>query len=178
MNNDQLLTLLSTKQKDWIKMARSFGLDQDDANDIVQEMYIRIHSSVKDPDIIMYNEKEVNTCYIYVTLRNIFLASIKEKNKTDRLDEDDTLLSYDYDDVRDEMMTNLLILTETEISTWSWYDSKIYNLYFKQGYTLKKLSEETGISVSSIFNTIKNCKQRIKNNIGKKYEVFKKYEEN
>jgi hypothetical protein len=32
---------------------------------------------------------------------------------------------------------------------------------------------ETNISVTSIFNTVKTCKKRIKNNVGEDYEDFK-----
>jgi DNA-directed RNA polymerase specialized sigma24 family protein len=70
-----VIDLVAEKHDDWIHMARSFGCSEDDANELVQEMYLRIHRYVESPEKIMYNETEVNTFYIYVTLRNLFLSN-------------------------------------------------------------------------------------------------------
>ena len=51
-------------------MAKSFGVSPEDANELVQQMYIRITDYVSNPKKILYNEIEVNTYYVYVTLRN------------------------------------------------------------------------------------------------------------
>ena len=59
-------------------MAKSFGVTDDDANELVQEMYLRLHKYVDDPERIMYNDDEVNTFYVYVTLRNIYLSGTKK----------------------------------------------------------------------------------------------------
>jgi predicted DNA-binding protein YlxM (UPF0122 family) len=45
-------------------------------------------------------------------------------------------------------------------------------LYKNTDKSLRQISSETSISVTSIFNTIKTCKKRIKNNIGEDYEDF------
>ena len=37
---------------------------------------------------------------------------------------------------------------------------------------MRKLASETGISLTSIFTTIKNCKNRIKENIGEDYQDY------
>ena len=46
--NCEILDILSQKHQDWYNMARSFGLSDDDSNEIVQEMYIRIYEYTKD----------------------------------------------------------------------------------------------------------------------------------
>ena len=55
-------------------MAKSFGCDDDAANELVQGMYIRLTKYVDKVDKIMYDENNVNTYYVYVTLRNLFLS--------------------------------------------------------------------------------------------------------
>jgi len=37
-------------------MAKSFGLSYDDANEIVQQMYVRVTDYVDDVNKILYNE--------------------------------------------------------------------------------------------------------------------------
>ena len=62
-------------------MASSFKINNEDANEIVQEMYIRMHDYTKDIERIMYNEKEINTFYIYITMRNIYYSKFLQFGK-------------------------------------------------------------------------------------------------
>ena len=70
--NSNILDILAKKHNEWIKMAKSFKLNNNDANELVQEMYLRMYDYTKDVNRIMYNEKEINTFYIYITLRNLY----------------------------------------------------------------------------------------------------------
>ncbi len=169
MNN--LLVIISKRHDDWIKMVLSFGADIELANDIVQSMYIRIFDLVKDPDRIMYNETEVNGYFIFTLLRNRYLSIVNKKSKIDYnydMVQYEEVAEYEENDIQTDY---LLKLINEEINTWSWYDSKIYNLYYYEGYTIKKLSDETGISVSSIFNTLKTCRLKIKSKFNNLYYV-------
>ena len=67
-------------------MARSFGADQELAQDIVQEMYVRLYKYVEDAEKIMYNKKEVNTFFVYVTLRNMYTSLMKAKARFEFVD--------------------------------------------------------------------------------------------
>lgn len=49
-----------------------------------------------------------------------------------------------------------------------WYDKELFKLYYYQGNTLHGLAEQTGISRTSIFNTIKRVKNYIKQRIDEK----------
>ena len=52
----------------WVRMAQKF--DYDNAEDLVQEMYIKIHN---------LNPTEVNEVYIYRTIKSIFVDGYKKK---------------------------------------------------------------------------------------------------
>ena len=67
-------------------MARSFGADQELAQDIVQEMYVRLYKYVDEAEKIMYNETEVNTFFVYVTLRNMYTTLMKAKARFEFID--------------------------------------------------------------------------------------------
>ncbi len=62
--SSNILEILSKRHLDWIKMAKSFKLNNNDANELVQEMYLRMYDYTKDVNRIMYNKKEINTFYI------------------------------------------------------------------------------------------------------------------
>ena len=77
----RVIDLLAQKHNDWIRMAMSFKINEDQANEIVQEMYLRINDYVKDAKKIMYNDKEINTFYVYITLRNIYYSNFYNTGK-------------------------------------------------------------------------------------------------
>lgn len=171
MTINELLELLSKKQLTWIKMVKSFGASQEVAEDQVQEMYLRMYDLVKDPDRVMFNETEVNTQFVYTLLRNRYFTRLNNENK---IDTNVDVYKYEaldkqYDIERDYRLHDLVELIEKEVNTWEWYDTKIYNLYYKEGYNLRVLSEETGICITSIYNTIKNCRIKIRNKFGNIY---------
>ena len=62
------LVLLAEKHDDWIRIVRSFGCNNDTSEDLVQEMYIKIHYIITKGGDIMYNDTEINHFYIFRTL--------------------------------------------------------------------------------------------------------------
>ena len=62
---------------------------------------------------------------------------------------------------------------DSEIDNWHWYDKKLFVLYRDSGLSIRKLAAETKISWVSIFNTLKNAKNIIKEKLREDYEDFK-----
>ena len=58
--SSNILDILAKRHDEWIKMANSFKLNNNDAKELVQEMYLRMYNYTKDVNRIMYNEKEIN----------------------------------------------------------------------------------------------------------------------
>ena len=77
MTKNELLDKLAEKYDDWWNMAKSFKVSDDEASELVQEMFIRIYDYVKEPKKILYNENEINTFYVYITLRNLYYSNLK-----------------------------------------------------------------------------------------------------
>jgi predicted DNA-binding protein YlxM (UPF0122 family) len=53
-----------------------------------------------------------------------------------------------------------------EILNWHWYDTKLFTLYLKEDMSMRDIASETNISLTSIYNTLKNCKERLRENVG------------
>jgi hypothetical protein len=163
-------------------MARSFRISDSDANELVQEMYVRICKYVDDHDRIMYNPAELNTYYIYVTLRNLYLSSFHKDKRINHYSIDDALHMDDFIDLNYKCMNlenqiefnNLVKEIQTEVLEWYWYDKKIWDIHFNSQMSMRKISRETNISLSSIFNTLSNGKKKIRD---KTQEQYKKYKE-
>jgi len=152
-------------------MAMSFGADRDSAQDLVQDMYLRMYKYVENPERIMYNEDEVNTYFVFVVLRNLYISSQKAMTFSE-LEE----LEGEMDEPNYEMEmahNNLIDELWEEVDSWHWYDTKLFKLYHNTNMTIKKISEETKISERSIWNTLDNGRKRIQTNRKEAYQAWK-----
>jgi RNA polymerase sigma factor (sigma-70 family) len=175
---EQIIKILADKQKDWFYMAKSFGVSDEDANELVQQMYIRISDYVKDVSKIMYNDTEVNTYYVYITLRNLYLSDFHKANKRTSYIEDlpEDIVDYRIDNIKieeeKEYFDRVIDKVESIVEKWYWYDKKVFNIHFYEEMSMRKISKETKISLSSIFNTLSNGKKKIKSQA---IEDYKRY---
>ena len=166
-----ILELLSKRHDEWIRMAMSFGADRDSAQDLVQDMYLRMYKYVENPERIMYNEDEVNTYFVFVVLRNLFISSQKSMSFDELEDIDGEMEepNYDYENAYNRLLDELW----EEVESWHWYDTKLFKLYHNTDMTIKRISEETKISERSIWNTLDNGRKRIQANRKEAYEAWK-----
>jgi len=176
---EQVIKILAEKHKDWIYMAKSFGVSDDDANELVQQMYIRICGYVKDVSKIMYNEDEVNTYYVYVTLRNLYLSNFHKLGNKFVYSEDlpvDKVDSIEYIAVNEEekqRFDRIIDKVEDIVDEWYWYDKRVFNIHFYDQMSMRKIARETKISLSSIFNTLSNGKKKIKEGAIQEYKKYR-----
>lgn len=174
----EIIKILADKQLDWFYMAKSFGVSDEDANELVQQMYIRICDYVKDVSKIMYNDSEVNTYYVYITLRNLYLSGFHKINKkTDYIDDlPEDVVNYRIDNVKieeeKEYFDKVIDKIEDIVDQWYWYDKKVFNIHFYDEMSMRKISKETKISLSSIFNTLSNGKKKIKSQAIEEYKRY------
>ena len=120
----------------------------------------------------MYGD-EVNTYFVFVVLRNLFVSS-KKKMQYDSIEESTIEGSQEQHDFEAEIIYDDLINEIwDEVDSWHWYDSKLFKLYHNTDMTIKKISEETKISERSIWNTLDNGRKKIKHKRQKAYQAWK-----
>lgn len=152
-------------------MAKSFKCSDDTANEIVQEMYIRLSKYVDEPERIMYNQQEINTYYVYVTMRNIYLTSLQKKNRTIQYIElKDNRNHEDADIEREKALQKVVDNIKKRVDTWYWYDKKLWDIHFERQMSMRAIASATTISLSSIFNTLKANKKKIRDEFGEDIE--------
>lgn len=156
-----MLELLAKEHTLWIKMVVNMGCSKDVAEDIVQEMYIKLHRLIKDENKIMYNDEEVNRFYVFVTLKNLYVDYRKAKGKYNffEFEERDDVIDDEDSTDRDEAFSNLISSITEEINSWHLYDAKLCNTYFKSNLSLRDISTGSKISLTSIFNSVRNYKK-------------------
>jgi len=165
----KLLDKLAERDADWLRMSQSFGLEEDSARELVQEMYVHLYNKTTY-DKIKYGDDDVNTFFVYVTLRNLYYDKQRKKVIFSELPSS----IEDEPDIRNkETLENLLSDLAETIDNMHWYDQKIFEIYYGDGETIRELSEGSRISSSSIFNTIKNVRKKIQKKHQAKYQAYK-----
>jgi hypothetical protein len=174
-----LLEILSEKHSTWIKYIVSFGCKRDIAEDFVQEMYIKIYnySQKKDNDL-MYNEKEINYFFVYVTLKNMYYDNLRKKKNIVIVSVEDVDLTDDliYSEVvfnlQSDMVKVWVLELDTKINNIGEYNTEkaslsyikfVYQKIFTENMSVSELSREVGISYWSLRNTVQIIKEQIKN---------------
>ena len=158
------LEKIASKHKDWVRIVNSFGCEGSKCEDIVQEMYIKIHTLIVKGIDISY-EDDINHFYIYRILRSLFIDLCRKEAKI-------TKVNIDYLEkfIQEEEVTNdkdilgKMQQLDTLLDKVYWYDRKVFDLV-SEGMSIAELSKKSGISYYSLYNTYKNVKSLIKNEI-------------
>lgn len=174
-----MLELLAKNHSTWLQMVLGFGCSRSVAEDIVQSMYLRMHKYIKDKKRIMYNDDEVNKFFIYVTLKNMYKTYVTSKNKYSfyEIREDDSveyeLEDFNMDADMEDAFIRLMGKINEEISTWHKYDKILSEKYLKTDYSLRDIASLSGISLTSIYNSMKYNKKVLKDKFNEDWLDFK-----
>ena len=165
-------------------MGLSMGIPSHLVEDFVQEMYLRLNKYVKSPDKIMYSETDVNKFYVYITIKNLYNDYLKEKSKYHMVRLDDIDVVYEIVEPTPEAQKKseiqkqkaeerLIDMIQQEVNGWDrWYDQKLFKVYYETDISMRKLSKDTNISVTSIFNSCKNYKQILNTKFAEDFQDY------
>lgn len=172
----------------WHNYLKSWGCNIDTAKDLIQEMYIQIDTYLKKhKKSIMYNKKEINFYFVYLTLYSMFKdlkraekrVQIVSLENLDYIQNEETVIIQDnYNNFQaiEEWFLNQDYLDMTEIERpteenlevydrnkmYNFYQRKIFEEVFLNKKSIKQLSRDTSISYYSLYNTVRNIKEQIK----------------
>ena len=173
MGETQWLSKVAERHSEWIKIVESFG-EKNFQEDIVQQAYLIIYKYASEEKII--NKGVVSRGYMFFTLRSTWLQFINAKNKIKKVELDNEEVytqiadhsemdeQIGYDDLRSKI--------DQHIENWRWYDRTLFKLYRDTDMSIRKIAEETNISWVSIFNTLKKCKEELKEIFKEDYEDY------
>lgn len=158
------IILIAEKNEIWIDIVQSFGCTKETAEDIVQEMYIKIQKTLSKglATDIMYNGEEINYYYIFKCLNSIFIdLKRKEKNKNVVLIEDAGKLNIIYQlDIEVDFKQEYDKI-QKELKKMYWYDRKVFEI-INSGESIAELSRKSKIPYYSLYNTYHKVKTRLK----------------
>ncbi len=169
-----VLNLLAKSHSEWLKMAYKFGAG-DYAEDIVQEMYLRLHKYVDDPERIMYGD-EPNKLFVWVTLRNLVRKHQSGNNRLIFVDEyhEHESFSEEMHNEEDDMFEDFIDSVWDKAKEMYWFDYKMFELYHTTDMSMRDIEKETSISLRTIFTTLNKAKEYVRENLHEEYEEYKK----
>ena len=155
-----MLEKIYASHNKWINTVLKFGCTQNEAEDIVGNMYVIIGTMLKKGLNIAYGD-DVNYYYIYLTLKTSFLQ-MKNRQTKEKKVSIDLVLDIESGEYVDFDAANDIVLEE--LDNVHWYDKKVFELI--QGeYSITELSNKTNITYHSLYNTYRKTKQKLRNKI-------------
>mgnify|MGYP001808629037 CR=1 FL=1 len=159
MDKNKVLSLLAEYHNKWLANVNALINDENiQAEDIVQDMYLKIHSS-KDEIInkaivdskphIGYINKILYTMYLKVQKQESLKTELKDNHTVE--EKQPEINKFNIEKKIDEI-----------VNSFYWFDRKLFNLYRKEFHTIRSLSKATKISHVVVHNTISKCKKKIK----------------
>lgn len=149
--------------KEWVDTCKALG-GGDYSEDIVQEMYIKLHKYATYDKII--KDGILQKGYVFFTLKSI-IYTLKNKQKNVYKEELKNNIAYDDSDIEEHKafdkfcnsLDDYLLSKEKESE---WYRSRLFYIYKETGLSMRKLGELSDISWVSIFYNLKKVKSEIK----------------
>lgn len=170
-----MLDLLAQRHTEWVDMAIAVGCPKPYAEDVVQEVYIKLD---KYQDSIQHKlvlkDNTINTFYMFVTIRNMVRTMLKEEGTYVNYEEfyyEESAAEPDME--MERAFNNLINKIKDEASTWGRYHSKLFNVYYMTDFSMRDIADGTGIGLTHIYNNLKIYKNIIKENYSEDYEDLK-----
>lgn len=149
------MILIANKHNTWIDIVQTFGCNKRTAEDITQEMYIKIQLKLEKGLDIMYKD-EINYYYIFKTLRTLFL-DLKRKGKNISMIPLDNVHLINNDVNYDESYEKV----KHALNEMWWYDRKVFEI-INNGESIAEFSRKSYIQYYSLYNTYRKVKDKLK----------------
>lgn len=149
-----------------------------DAQDLVQDLYViileydqeKIKKIVENGHLVFWSARVLMNQY--VRTNSAFKTKYYTKLRTENYD----VKNFQYFDSIEELVEfeNKLQFVKDKMNNLHEYDKLLFEIYFSSGKSIRKLAKDTGISTTSIYTTLKNVKQYLKDEVESEYKEFER----
>ena len=133
-----------------VKYAKSIGAGYY-AEDVVQEAYIKC-----------LNNNNLNEGYIILAIRSVAFDLHRANKRVQKVELQDNMIIEDEEYIEKPEINFTKI--EPMLKDVHWFHVKIFKLYCTEIKSIRKLAKKTKIGERTIFNSIKLCKEKLKEN--------------
>lgn len=147
-------------------MAAKISRDNNAANDMVQEMYIKLLDIQNKKGTIAHISygNEPNSAWVYRVMYNAFVDSKRRKGiKTSQLNGHEAADEQHHNKEEHEkdiskLMAAIAKLNKDEATR---YECQYFLYYIGSGLSLRQLAKQNNTTVPKIYNAIRNAKERL-----------------
>ena len=140
-----MIEILAKKDSYWRKMAFNICKDASTADDLVNDMYLKLHDC----------KKEINDGYVYRVINSIFIDSKRKTKNTIDLDISSILIQESDTEIDFEVEQEYNV-TKKVFKGLKTYEQIIIKHSYEDG--LRKFSRDSDISISTVQKIRNKCK--------------------
>lgn len=169
------LSKVAEHHKLYIRYVKALGINTH-AEDLVQQMYLRLHKYANEEKTI--TNGKVNKHYVWRVLYNICQSYRKDSKKFVMVPLDNyyNLVAEqpvtDKEEAYERIMQKMFREIDELDSKGYPYNKELFNLYAESAMSMRCISSVTDISLTSIFNTLKNCREQLSDELREDIEDF------
>ena len=152
-----LLNQISKNDKYFRKMALKITKNKFDADELVQEMYLKLHRYNQDKLKEMVSKGVIKFVCVRI-LQQLFIDLCRTKKITNDLDEN---LCNESEFQFDERIEKI----QMHLKNLNWYDRKLFEIYIYEEHTMRSLSNATKIPLTEIWKSINRSKKILKKSL-------------
>lgn len=193
-SNNLWLKEIADSHSQWVKTVQGIGGDLY-SEDIVQEMYLKLHKSVqkRGSHTFLFKDGKLQKGYVFFTLRSILYTYLGQRNKHRKtpiewliknLEKDkyenpvtfgglaDDSLVYDEQGMGDKQEAEQRFLDKIDLESLNWdeYDRDVFNVYKSTDMSFRTMSRFSNISHTNLFHTVKRCKEKLNDALKEDWE--------
>lgn len=164
---------IAKRHVEWIKIAKYIGVKPDEIDDIVQTMYLKLGEiQLKEGSLDRFANYNgtINTIYLFKIIHNAFIDIKRAENKT--IPHQDQFNPIESPEMAEMAHLELMMEVKKAIDELRDYDQMLLELHFVYKHSMRDIEKRTGIPTHSVFNSIKNAKQFIKQRTKEKYKQY------
>lgn len=155
------MILVAKKHDTWVDIVSTFGCTRTVAEDITQEMYIKIQLQVEKGLDITYQD-DINYYYIFKTLKTLFLDLKRKQKGIVIVNIDDEYVkslgkAVATEDVNFESAYQDI---EDELSKMYWWNRKVFEIV-NEGESIAEFSRKSKISYTILYNAYRKVKKKL-----------------
>ena len=174
-SNHTLITLedIAKRHVEWVKISKYVGAKPDEIDDIIQTMYLKLGEiQLKEGSLDRFANYNgtINTIYLFKMIHNAFIDIKRAENKT--IPHQDQFNPVESPEMAEMAHLDLMGEVKKAIDELRDYDQMLLELHFVYGHSMRDIEKRTGIPTHSVFNSIKNAKQFIKQRTKTKYQIY------
>jgi DNA-directed RNA polymerase specialized sigma24 family protein len=155
----RMLQELSKNHQEWLQIALHICKDSYLAQDLVQEMYLKLN---RYPP-----KKEINNFYIYVTIKHIYYDHLKEEKQYTEINE--RILKQPEDETH-KAYHAILDRLEEELNDLYWYDREL--LLKKLEKSPRVIQMETKINHRHIYRNCQKTEEELKSKLEQDFKQY------